>query len=163
VSKALHFKHEMPVTVRFSANSGISKIADTDPRADPRGLAIRFRLPDGSDTDLERTPLQGGTAWLWLDGVWIVKAGSEFGRCRGGPHSDDDTSLREVSPAPPGVSTTSPGPRTPQRRTAWRRHHRAPWFAPVSLPVMRRRSSWPMSKITASLDCLACYAYLNVG
>ena len=52
VSKALHFKHEVPVTVRFSANSGISKIADADPRAAPRGLAIRFRLPDGSDTDL---------------------------------------------------------------------------------------------------------------
>ena len=51
VSKALHFKHEVPVTVRFSANSGISKIADADPRAAPRGLAIRFRLPDGSDTD----------------------------------------------------------------------------------------------------------------
>jgi catalase len=52
VSKALHFKHEVPVTVRFSANSGIPKIADTDPRAGPRGLAIKFRLPDGSDTDL---------------------------------------------------------------------------------------------------------------
>src|SRR5215468_4024702 len=48
VSKALHFKHEVPVTVRFSANSGIPKIADIDPRAAPRG----FRLPDGSDTDL---------------------------------------------------------------------------------------------------------------
>ena len=52
VSRALHFKHEVPVTVRFSANSGIPKIADADPRAAPRGLAIRFRLPDGSDTDL---------------------------------------------------------------------------------------------------------------
>jgi catalase len=52
VSKALHFKHEVSVTVRFSANSGIPKIADADPRAAPRGLAIRFRLPDGSDTDL---------------------------------------------------------------------------------------------------------------
>jgi catalase len=52
VSKALHFKHEVPVTVRFSANSGIPKIADADPRAAPRGLAIRFRLPDGSDTNL---------------------------------------------------------------------------------------------------------------
>ena len=52
VSKALHFKHEVPATVRFSANSGIPKIADADTRADPRGLAIKFRLPDGSDTDL---------------------------------------------------------------------------------------------------------------
>ena len=32
----LHFKHEVPVTVRFSANSGILKIADVDPRADPK-------------------------------------------------------------------------------------------------------------------------------
>jgi catalase len=52
VSKALHFHHEVPVTVRFSANSGLPKIADADPRAAPQGLAIRFRLPDGSDTDL---------------------------------------------------------------------------------------------------------------
>ena len=49
VSKALHFKHEVPVTVRFSANSGMPKIADADPRA---AVAIKFRLPDGSDTDL---------------------------------------------------------------------------------------------------------------
>ena len=28
VSKALHFKHEVPVTVRFSANTGMPKIAD---------------------------------------------------------------------------------------------------------------------------------------
>jgi hypothetical protein len=52
VSKALHFKHEVPVTVRFSANPGIPKIADADPRAAPNGLAIKLRLPDGSDTDL---------------------------------------------------------------------------------------------------------------
>src|SRR6516162_66191 len=52
VSKALHFKHEVPVTLRFSVNSGIAKIADADPRAAPQGLAIRFRLPDGSETDL---------------------------------------------------------------------------------------------------------------
>ena len=38
--------------MRFSANSGIPKIVDADPRAAPRGLAVRFHLPDGSDTDL---------------------------------------------------------------------------------------------------------------
>src|SRR5262245_10096821 len=52
VSKALHFKHEVPVTVRFSANTGMPRIADADPQARPHGLAIRFRLPDGSETDL---------------------------------------------------------------------------------------------------------------
>ena len=51
VSKALHFKHEVPVAVRFSANSGIPKIADADPRAAPRGLErdgvrlTRLRIP----------------------------------------------------------------------------------------------------------------------
>lgn len=35
VSKALHFKHEVPVTVRFSANSGIPKIADTESAGRP--------------------------------------------------------------------------------------------------------------------------------
>jgi catalase len=52
LSKALHFKHEVPVTARFSANTGLAKIADADPMASPRGLAIRFHLPDGSETDL---------------------------------------------------------------------------------------------------------------
>jgi catalase len=52
VSKALHFKHKVPVTVRFSANTGMPKIADTNPLATPRGLAIKFHLPDGSETDL---------------------------------------------------------------------------------------------------------------
>jgi catalase len=42
----------VPVTVRFSANTGIAKIADADPMASPRGLAIRFHLPDGSESDL---------------------------------------------------------------------------------------------------------------
>ena len=36
VSKALHFRHEVPVTVRFSANTGMPKIADANPRASPR-------------------------------------------------------------------------------------------------------------------------------
>src|SRR6516165_2387745 len=40
VSKALHFKHEVPVTVRFSANSGMANIADADPRPAPQRLAI---------------------------------------------------------------------------------------------------------------------------
>ena len=38
--------------MRFSANTGMPKIADADPRASPRGLAMKFRLPDGSDTAL---------------------------------------------------------------------------------------------------------------
>lgn len=52
LSKAPHFKEEVPVTIRFSDFAGIPTVADTDPLATPRGLALKFHLPDGSDTDL---------------------------------------------------------------------------------------------------------------
>ena len=97
VSKALHFKHKVPVTARFSANSGIPKIADADPRAAPRGLAIRFRLPDGSDTDLVTHSYNGFPA----------KNPEEFqqyfpGCCRqqaGGPLADANRGLPGDAPS----------------------------------------------------------------
>lgn len=41
-----------PITVRFSNFAGIPTIADNDGLASPRGMAIKFKLPDGSDTDI---------------------------------------------------------------------------------------------------------------
>jgi catalase len=41
-----------PVFVRFSSFAGIPSISDTDDLAQPRGMAIKFRLPDGSETDI---------------------------------------------------------------------------------------------------------------
>ena len=53
LSKAPHFqKVAVPVTVRFSDFAGIPTISDTDALANPRGLALKFHLPDGSETDL---------------------------------------------------------------------------------------------------------------
>ncbi|HEY7533596.1 MAG TPA: catalase, partial [Nitrospiraceae bacterium] len=55
VSKAAHFqkkKSPIPVTVRFSASTGLPAIPDTDPGASPRGMAVKFHLPDGSTTDI---------------------------------------------------------------------------------------------------------------
>jgi catalase len=40
------------VTVRFSNFSGNPKIPDNDPLANPHGMAIRFALPNGGNTDL---------------------------------------------------------------------------------------------------------------
>jgi catalase len=40
------------VTVRFSNFAGIPTVADNDPLASPHGLAIRFHLPDGSNSDI---------------------------------------------------------------------------------------------------------------
>jgi catalase len=53
LSTAPHFQGgTLSVVARFSNFAGIPAVADTDPLADPRGLALRFHLPDGSDTDL---------------------------------------------------------------------------------------------------------------
>jgi catalase len=53
ISKAPHLqKASMPVVVRFSDFAGVPSIPDNDPHASPRGMAIKFKLPDGSETDL---------------------------------------------------------------------------------------------------------------
>jgi catalase len=53
VSKAAHLqkkKTPVPVTVRFSAGSGLPIVPDTN--AMPRGMAVKFSLPDGTKTDI---------------------------------------------------------------------------------------------------------------
>src|SRR5207245_140146 len=55
VSKAAHFQKQktpVPVTVRFSDATGIPTIPDNDPGAGPRGIALKFNLHDGSQTDI---------------------------------------------------------------------------------------------------------------
>ena len=50
VSKASHLqkkKTPVPTTIRFSASTGLPAIPDTDPGASPRGMAVKFHLPDG--------------------------------------------------------------------------------------------------------------------
>jgi catalase len=42
----------IPVTVRFSDSTGIPNIPDGDPNANPHGMAIKFHLPDGSESDM---------------------------------------------------------------------------------------------------------------
>jgi catalase len=51
LTRAAHMQgEEIPVTVRFSNGSGNPKRPDYAP--DPRGLAVKFYLPDGSRTDI---------------------------------------------------------------------------------------------------------------
>ena len=53
VCKAPHLqKRSVPVSVRFSDFTGIPTISDTDGLASPRGMSIKFHLPDGSETDI---------------------------------------------------------------------------------------------------------------
>ena len=41
-----------PVTVRFSNSTGLPLVPDSDPNANPRGMAIRFHLAEHSHTDI---------------------------------------------------------------------------------------------------------------
>jgi catalase len=53
LSKAAHFQGgSIPVTVRFSDGATDPFIPDNSPGAGPRGMAIRFSLPGGGETDL---------------------------------------------------------------------------------------------------------------
>jgi catalase len=53
ISKAPHLQStKVAVTVRFSDFAGIPTVPDNDALASPRGLAIKFHLPDGSSSDI---------------------------------------------------------------------------------------------------------------
>jgi catalase len=53
LTRAPHvIRQSVPVTVRFSSSTGVPLIPDTDPNANPRGLAIRFQLADHVHTDI---------------------------------------------------------------------------------------------------------------
>lgn len=47
LTSAPHFNaSSTPLTVRFSSSNGLPQIPDIDPNANPRGIAIRFHLPE---------------------------------------------------------------------------------------------------------------------
>lgn len=49
---ALFSEGPIPVTVRFSDFTGLPDIPDTIPEANPRGLAVKFRMGAGQETDV---------------------------------------------------------------------------------------------------------------
>jgi catalase len=53
LTRAPHVTREStPVTARFSNGTGLPLVADNDPNANPRGLAIRFHLAEHVHTDI---------------------------------------------------------------------------------------------------------------
>ena len=69
LSKAAHFqKVSVPVTVRFSDGSPDPTIPDNSPNAGPRGMAIRFELPGGEETDIVAMSHNG----------FVIGTGEEF-------------------------------------------------------------------------------------
>lgn len=53
ISRAAHLQGQtVPVVLRFSNFSGVPATADGDPMASPKGVAVRFALPNGEFTDI---------------------------------------------------------------------------------------------------------------
>ncbi len=78
----------VPVTVRFSNGSGVPTVADTDPSALPRGFAVKYHLPNGSDMDTLAQSIN----------FFPVPTGEEFANlfraiAASGPHAPKPTAL----------------------------------------------------------------------
>ncbi len=69
LSKATLFDGStIPVTIRFSDSTGIPNLADGSDLANPHGMAIKFHLKDGSDTDMVTNALK----------FFVVSNGADF-------------------------------------------------------------------------------------
>ncbi|MEZ0317227.1 MAG: catalase family peroxidase [Methylophilaceae bacterium] len=75
LSKAPHLqKATTPVTVRFSDASGVPNIPDTNGNGFPKGIAIRFQLPDGGYTDIVSISINGFPAATPEDFLGLLNA-----------------------------------------------------------------------------------------
>ena len=107
VSKAAHLqkkKTPVPVTVRFSAGSGQPNVPDTN--AMPRGMAVKFSLPDGSKTDLVVLSFNGfpvATAEEFRDFLLAVAAS--------GPDAPKPTAIEKFLEAHPAAKNFVESPK----------------------------------------------------
>jgi catalase len=109
VSKAAHFrklKKPVPVTVRFSAGSGVPTVADTEHM--PRGMAVKFSLPDGSKTDIVALSYNGfpvATAEEFRDFLLAIAAS--------GPDAPKPTALEKFLVSHPAAKAFVEAPKPP--------------------------------------------------
>ena len=81
LTKAPHARHEAtPVSVRFSNSTGVPLLPDTDPNANPRGMAIRFHLAEHVHTDIvshstDGFPTRTGEEFLEFLGALAASSG----------------------------------------------------------------------------------------
>jgi catalase len=75
ISRATHLRGApVPVTVRFSDGTGVPQINDDNPKASPRGIAIRFSLPGGGFTDIVANSHNGFFVGTGEDFLAMLKA-----------------------------------------------------------------------------------------
>ncbi len=87
LSRATMFEHATPVIVRFSNFTGFPNIADNDPGANPRGMAIKFGSPTDPSLDIVTHNFDG----------FPTRTATEFGAL-----------LRAIGTSGPGVAAPTP-------------------------------------------------------
>jgi catalase len=99
LSKAAIFSGAtIPITVRFSDSTGIPDLPDGADAANPHGMAIKYHLPDGSETDMVINSLK----------FFLVASGEEFrdlflAIAASPPNAPKPTKLDEFAAAHPSV------------------------------------------------------------
>ncbi|HVT94804.1 MAG TPA: catalase family peroxidase [Bryobacteraceae bacterium] len=68
-----------PVTVRFSDAAGLPAVADADPSASPRGIAIRFHLAGDGHTDIVAHSVNGFPARTGEEFLEFLRAAHQSG------------------------------------------------------------------------------------
>lgn len=109
LSKAVIFDGSViPVTVRFSDATGVPNIPDGSPKANTHGMAIKFHLPDGGETDMVINSLK----------FFPVSNGADFrdlllAIAASPPDAAKPTKLEQFVAAHPSVSAATSTPKTP--------------------------------------------------
>ncbi len=105
---ALFSGSTIPLTARFSDATGVPNIPDGDPNANPHGIAMKFHLPDGSDTDIVINSLK----------FFPVSSGADFrdlllAVAASPPDAPKPTKLDQFIAAHPAVAAASATVKTP--------------------------------------------------
>jgi len=98
----------IPVTVRFSDSTGIPNLPDGSDLANPHGMAIKFHLPDGSETDMVTNSLK----------FFLVSSGADFrdlflAIAASPPDAPEPTKLEQFVATHPAVAAASATVATP--------------------------------------------------
>ncbi|HLH04583.1 MAG TPA: catalase family peroxidase [Bryobacteraceae bacterium] len=111
LTRAPHIQREStPVSARFSNSTGLPTIADNDPSADPRGLAIRFHLGEHVHTDIVSHSADGFPTRTGEEFLEFLKAVAASGAAGGGSSSALDRFLAAHPAALAFAQTPKPMP-----------------------------------------------------
>jgi catalase len=99
LTRAPHiFRDSTPATIRFSDFAGIPNVADNDPNASPRGIAIRFHLAEHVHTDIIGHSVDGFPVRTAEEFVEFLQAAGASG-----PDADKPTAIERFLAAHPAA------------------------------------------------------------